>query len=299
MISAFLIVIVISLLIYIDILNLSRNQKYNYKKLNKYGLLFAISICFISIIFWGYFATDPNKVMKLFTNLPNNRPEDANSFSISGTWGDSFGAINCLFTILGFASVVITIILQIKINGEQNDSDYNKNFEQRVYENIKLLREIKSDIIIFYGRPDRRTKLVGFEAIHRLCHEYGDKLSDFKRRYHGPFNADSINNFYMGIYPNVESSLGAFFRTLYFILDEIKNDERISPMNKFRYGRLIRAQLSENDISLIALNGLSSISKDMGELIIYFRLLKYHKKDSMLFNTIKNFYPSESWSSRD
>ncbi|MCW4589192.1 putative phage abortive infection protein [Gluconacetobacter entanii] len=237
--------------------------------------------------------------MKLFTNLPNNRPEDANSFSISGTWGDSFGAINSLFTILGFASVVITIILQIKINGEQNDSDYNKNFEQRVYENIKLLREIKSDIVIFYGRPDRRTKLVGFEAIHRLCHEYGDKLSEFKRRYHGPFNADSVNNFYMEIYPNVESSFGAFFRTLYFILDEIKNDERISPMNKFRYGRLIRAQLSENDISLIALNGLSSISKDMGELIIYFRLLKYHKKDSILFNTIKEFYPLESWSSRD
>jgi hypothetical protein len=81
-----------------------------------------------------------------------------NEYSIgnAGTFGDQFGAINALFTGLGFAGLVYTIYLQQKQFefqqkeiDKQNEQFNIQNFETTFFKLIDYFKDIKNSIQIF------------------------------------------------------------------------------------------------------------------------------------------------------
>ncbi|WP_162249992.1 putative phage abortive infection protein [Methylobacterium sp. Leaf456] len=65
------------------------------------------------------------------------------------------------------------------------------------------------------------------------------------------------------------------FQAFFTILYRIKNEPNITEEEKFSYGNLVRGQLSQYEVALAGLNGLSNVSKDFRDLITYFIILKY------------------------
>lgn len=90
-------------------LNKNQNKR---KKLNDNNLIFIeIVIIVVELIILAWF---------LITNTIHNH---TTTIEISGQVGDSFGAVNALFSGLAFAAVVITLILQIQSQSKNSEID--------------------------------------------------------------------------------------------------------------------------------------------------------------------------------
>ncbi len=69
--------------------------------------------------------------------------------------------------------------------------------------------------------------------------------------------------------------LGHYFRNLYHIVKYIDDDKSLKTFDlKYKYAKILRAQLSAPEINLIALNGLTYYGEGFKPLIDKYRLLK-------------------------
>lgn len=100
------------------------------------------------------------------------------------------------------------------------------------------------------------------------------------------------------IHGRFESTFGPYFRLIYTILSRIKEDKVLSPGDKNRYANLLRSQLTSYEISLIAINGLAPLAKDLSALLTEFRLLKY-LPNGTLRRTLETVYDQQAFAARD
>src|SRR5690606_11697675 len=77
-------------------------------------------------------------------------------YKTSGGFGDSFGAVNSLFSALGFVAIAVTIYLQIEVIKEQRALNRFEFY-------LKLFDDIKNDLNSF-----RFGEISGFQAIDSL-----------------------------------------------------------------------------------------------------------------------------------
>lgn len=97
----------------------------------------------------------------------------------SAQFGDSFGAINSLFTGLGFAGLVTTIILQIKQTQQNRIENQKAVFESNVrsFEStlFKLL-DLYKDSIESLMQSDGNNVTRGLEALRKSCDHVSKKI---------------------------------------------------------------------------------------------------------------------------
>jgi hypothetical protein len=233
----------------------------------------------------------------------------------AGPWGDTFGALNALFSALAFIAVLFTLKQQRDDLSRQQEQIFRteldhhvQRFEQTFYELLRLLREARDDVEFMYSKEYRSDGA----PTERNAHERVEGTESFKRantemrhwiaRAHqadGEVSADAIAKLYLKhVHSRYESTFAPYYRLLYTLLLRIKEDPVLTQPQKYRYGNLLRSQLTSHEVALCCYNGLSAISGRFKDLIVEFRLGKY-LPDQFGRKRLMLYYPASTFDGRD
>lgn len=210
------------------------------------------------------------------------RPIDAYTIANAGVFGDSFGVLTSLFSALAFAGVAYTIASQreelknqrIEAAIQRSESEinrkeiYKQGFENTFFQMLKLHNQITMEI-----EKERR--------VHGAIRDFGGRLAlkemklDLMRAFHrGNIDHQSspqqISNEFESFYIDFGFQLAHYFRFLYNIfrfLDESAIE------NKELYIRLVRAQISNQELYILYYNALSKRGLKFQKYITEFKLM--------------------------
>ncbi|SFO44755.1 Putative phage abortive infection protein [Cohaesibacter marisflavi] len=225
-----------------------------------------------------------------------------------GTFGDMFGAANSIFTGAALVALIISITLQKQevgvaqkelqtaqktLSEQQSLTIAQQNYlaeqsvESTFFNMLSLLMDVVNNMDlssqgevtttgkdVFHvlalrvkGRGDKAPKIAKDRLLQRKA-EAG-KMSSSKNI---PDTRISSEEIYEEIYKSFRNDLGHYFRLLYNIIKFLKFSES---NKKEMYIDLLRAQLSDDELILIFLNGLSMRGSKMKLLIEEFGLLRH------------------------
>ena len=214
---------------------------------------------------------------------------------IRGLVGDMFGVGNAIFSALAFAGLILAIYLQNKELGLQREElkltrievkEQNEQLKSQVealkkqtlentfFELLRFHQEILQ--AVRYHRDGTESR--GREAISRIAGRFRNEYSTS-----GSALADKqIRDAYNTFHHNFQPLIGHYFRNLYQILRFI-NDSLAGVEDKKLYGRLVRAQLSSDELFLLFYNCLSEVGvKKFKPLVEEFAMLQHVPKESLI-----------------
>lgn len=239
----------------------------NIKKYQIHLLIIAIIVAWALYPVW----------LPFFFNIVSTA-EKITTTSNLGTFGDSFGALNSLFSGLAFAGIIVSIVLQskelketrvdIKAQNEQfriqNASIKRQVFENTFFQLISLHNEIIQSITIEHlqdgqGKFQIETGRSAFRALY--IEKFGKAFFRFELKlaydkYEVPTNT---NDYYLDFHKVYGDQVGHYFRNIYQILKLI-DEEEIE--NKKLYSNLLRAQLNSYELGLLFFNCISEIGNE-------------------------------------
>ncbi|WP_019998651.1 putative phage abortive infection protein [Aureimonas ureilytica] len=228
-----------------------------------------------------------------------------------GLWGDSFGALNALLSAFGFMAVVLTLI-------QQQRDQHRQRFDATFFEMLNMLREEREGIRFAYSKryvtsvpstqemddkPDQKSYR-GRNAIRAAAREYSfwmrNRINQLDLIQHDPdtLRAALAKLYVSKVHSRYESRLGSYFRVMYTILEKVDSDRLLRPAEKQRYGNMLRAQMTNYEVQLAALNGLADFAKDFPLLIQKYRIMKYMRKGKLRTYLIQIYGP-KAFAGRD
>ena len=185
-------------------------------------------------------------------------------FQKHGVFGDSFGAVNALFSGLAFTGLFYAILLQRKelelqrrelrstrkvLQSQKHEAEkQNATLAQQTFENtfFQLLRhhvEIMNDM---------KTSIGGVSHSGRACFEiYFERMvSNYNNISSNPSveRSDVLKTVVENLAPSMDQSVGHYLRSLHNILDFIDTSQ---VEQKSRYARFVTDQLSSSELSVI------------------------------------------------
>lgn len=262
---------------------------------------------------WGVYSVDLHRWLGLGTDLEQ-----------IALWGDSFGVINALISAFGFTAVLATLIVQARAVADQAKDLHRQRFESSFFELLGLMRELRENVTYqvsqkyidsrdrsnFRGpTPAGKISTLNFQS--KLGHRSGIRKGHdgivaavTELRYWAKKNSKNsdprqnlVSSYDEFVYRRWESSFSPYFRIVYTILMRIREDSVLSCEEKAQYSNLLRSQLTSHEITLLAINGLASVSKDLDDLLTEFRMLKYMPEGSAR-RILENIYKPEAFMPR-
>ncbi len=202
-------------------------------------------------------------------------PADKDSQELWGVFGDSFGALNTLFSGLAFTGIIVSIFLQsvelketrneIKNQGsqfkEQTDALNKQVFENTFFQLIHLHNEIIQSISVEHptGKFGKWITTSGRAAFQELyIGKFGEGMFLHELEISAEETPSDTDGYYMLFHEKYGNQLGNYFRNIYQILKFI---ERSNVKDKKFYSNLLRAQLSSYELALLFFNCLSELGK--------------------------------------
>lgn len=231
-------------------------------------------------------------VQYLFVTCFGSTP-DKDTLTRFGISGDFFGFANAVFSALAFAMLIVTLWMQkhelslqreeIKntqeeLKGQKLEmQQQNASLRQQTFENtfFGMLQMHGEVVAAIKPSSDPQKGREAFQYLLSTFRNFGDPPKP--KGVHGGNQPNAIPNVarYEKWYENYETHVGHYFRTLYNLVryvDEHGGEQRES------YARLIRAQLSSNELQLLLFNGLSEHGiEKFKPLIEKYTLLKHLK----------------------
>ena len=235
--------------------------------------------------------------------------------AVLGQLGDTFGALNALFSALAFIAVLFTLKQQRDDLHRQQKQIFRAEldqhvlrFEQTFYELLRVLREARNDVEFRYSRefqldgaPSQRNhgeRVKGTEAFKRASAEMQHWISRANQA-DVEVSAEKVAQLYLThVHSRYESTFAPYYRLLYTLLLRIKEDPVLTQPQKYRYGNLLRSQLTSHEVALCCYNGLAAISGSFKDLIVEFRLAKY-LPDQFGRKRLELYYPASCFAGRD
>lgn len=227
-------------------------------------------------------------------------PIDSFTISNAGVFGDSFGVLTSLFSALAFGGVAFTVLsqreemrtqkqelaLQRKEAEEGRKEIYKQGFENTFFQMLKLHNQIVMEIKKKRFNPDRSTYFVeGRDAIDDLK----KTLVQILKTVHPDAKPEDISMEYDRFHVLHGYQLSHYFRFLYNIfrfLSESKID------NKILYARLVRAQISNQELFIIYYNAISDRGLKFKDYIVEFKLMDNLSSDDLIYPEHKNIIPN-------
>ena len=209
-----------------------------------------------------------------------------------GTFGDSAGLLNALFSSLAFGGVLLTIFWQVTENRKQRADEHRIQFENVFFNMTNTLEHIVSEL-----KVKREEDNVSFNEDWKYWAEntnsdenddkeqYVEGREVFKYVYEEkqPSIAEVVKN--DGIFGYEQQMTGLFdsyFRYLYRILKYIDDSKLISDEVKYQYAGILRAHLSYMELPLLYYNGLSGFGREkMKPLMERYHLLKNIREEKL------------------
>ncbi|WP_064713563.1 putative phage abortive infection protein [Rhizobium bangladeshense] len=206
-----------------------------------------------------------------------------------GTFGDFLGGVlNPVLTFLSFMALLFTIILQQReIHGAKKDakdlqdqrsadrlSSERMQFENTFFQMLSIHNTIVNAIDI--DRGPSKNPIRGRDCFK----DFRDEMKSF---YDGDPSADELQKSLAAhdhLWKSYQNDLAHYYRYLYNIIRFINE----SNVNKTRYIRILRAQLSDFELLVLFYNGLFPLAAKFKEYVEFFTLFDNLPKD-LLFNS--------------
>lgn len=257
------------------------------------------------LILWGWWADASSEIADVFIS-----DAQRGRMAIAGAWGDSFGPFNALVSTAGFVTVLATLMMQSKALRDQAADLHRQRFESSFYELLRLMRQLRGEISFQHSKdyiaalkakspiakavPNPRFS--GMKAVQQTIREIVFWI--IQGKIGTKPSKEKISAIYMEkIHGTSEATFAPYFRIIYSILAKIKNDKVLTDEEKENYSNLLRSQLTTYEITLLAINALAPVAKDLAQLIAHFRMLKYLPENAMRRRLI-NLYPPEAFAPR-
>ena len=225
-----------------------------------------------------------------------------------GVFGDQFGAVNALFSGLAFSGVVYAILLQRyevgllqeelartkdildeqkKLAAEQLTGQRKQAFETTFFNLLELFNSIVSGMDLkSNNKPDVTGRDV-FKTFVSRIYDTGRKLNPKHKEFFTlsdiPEPAPMLDSeeAYKKFYDQHHQELGHYFRMLYNIVKFVDNSD---VADKKFYTNIVRAQLSNDEVSVLFLNVLSEHGVEkMKPFVEKYTLLKNLNRTSEIF----------------
>ena len=190
----------------------------------------------------------------------------AGIYAIGGSWpergtiGDSFGAVNALFSGLAFGGVIIAIVLQGQELKSQRVEFRHQAFESAFFQLLRLHVDILQSLSVQLNPNGEvyRARQAFTMALGEVEGMYSDAVSD-----DAPHDKRlrAANVLYLSVCHSPTADFGHYFRNLYHIVKFIHETpielEGLSEDSaKRRYTGFVRAQLSQDELGLLFYGGL-------------------------------------------
>lgn len=224
--------------------------------MNKFTKIVLAQIFVVVILFWFLFLA----IILIF-----------NDSEVTGQIGDSFGALNTLFSGFALIGVIAAIILQSKELRETRDEFKEQNetfrlqrFENTLFQMLSLHNENIEKIYIDISEYQPQIK----EIIHSK--QALDFMFDyFLRRILNVNKSEPqdganeklklIEVLYKDFYNLSGSQLSHYYRSLYQILKYIRYNQLLkNDKERLFYAKIVRSQLSNSELGLLFYNCLVS-----------------------------------------
>jgi hypothetical protein len=243
---------------------------------------------FLAIVVIGIWLTSP-----VIVNLMSGATELAGK----GQFGDSYGALNALFSGLAFAGLGYAIYLQrqelaetregLKVQEQESVKQFtalaHQRFENTFFELLRLHNEIVNSIELRKSSDSTQVVAKGRKCFKTFYNRFLDESRVKISKMPANNQVEILNRIevaYATFFEIYENDVGHYFRSLYnivkFVNDRTIEDKRI-------YTNLVRAQLSSFELKLLFYNCLSSLGKEKFKpMIEEYSFLKSMNKDNLL-----------------
>ncbi len=230
-----------------------------------------------------------------------------------GTFGDTFGSINALFSGLAFVGLIYAILLQreelglqrqelvqtrVELKGTreaqeaQNAFIARQTFESTFFQLVRNFNDIIESIDL---RVDGNTTAKGRDAIQVFYQRLSREVVRLRDLHDGRDALQLVCEAYERFYENHGHELGHYYRTLYNLIKFV-DTSNLHSEDKRSYVQLVRAQLSDFEVNLLFYNSLSERAKAMKILVDRYHLLRYANEKHLFFGGNKTFHNPAAFS---
>lgn len=226
-------------------------------------------------------------------------PIDSKTIAQAGVFGDSFGVLTSLFSGLAFAGIILTIWQQQEELTITRDEIKTQQFENVLFKMLDIHNGILAEMDIRYltSTQDHKkgdvvcTGRECFETFHKnLANAYVETV----KKEPGRDDLSLINYAYEIVWEHHKRDLGHYFRFLYNIFKFIKST---NIEDKLIYSNIVRAQLSDYELSILFYNCLSLKGcEKFKPLIEEFHLLDNLPDVLLLDKTHRDMYAKTAYS---
>jgi hypothetical protein len=200
---------------------------------------------------------------------PELLPNELSDLEKRGQYGDSFGALNTLFTGLALVGVAYSVYLQLQERKKRDQERYEDAFESRIFRFSDSIRALISAMNCERNKQVKKGK-DAFEGFYSLIGDCTPATSTAEAE-----PRDVLLRKYRTVYSEKQDDLGPYFRILYHTFRYI---DRSRTATQKEYSDIIRAELSTAELSLLAVNGLTQMGQKFKPLIEKYHLLKHLPK---------------------
>lgn len=257
-----------------------------------FGVIFILLGAFIYMLVYGGHI----EIFNNYLMAPYNEDTDAmykDSIARFGQFGDYVGGIlNPTFAFLSFIAILLTLRIQIEALNtskeelvkssealvEQANSIKIQNFENTFFNMLNLHTEIINNLSLVRLKKAQCTinngiyqcySILGTPVRVKEDQDYIgkkviSKLFEIADAYIRDDNTKNIAKLYNDFYLEYNEITGHYFRNIYQILkfintqEVLKNEDKNKELeNKKFYANILRSQLSNSELALLFLNGLS------------------------------------------
>lgn len=204
----------------------------------------------------------------------------------AGQFGDLFGGINALATALAFAMVWWTGHMQrIDLQLQRHELRLQRRelsetravfrlqiFESTFFQQIALFRQLSAS---FEPIGYEGTDPWGYSARYARRIMSGEFAMLGGMPSSEEFRAYADREYRERFYNQNEAQLGPYFRIMYHLFKLIDGQPDLEYDEKVKYANLARAQLGSDELDMLALNALSTLSDSFLPLIERYGLLKH------------------------
>ncbi|MEA3233206.1 putative phage abortive infection protein [Pseudomonas mosselii] len=206
-------------------------------------VLGAIGFVYIGYVFMLLWNTPQSQVFKAIRE---------------GTFGDSFGTLNALFSGLAFAGVLLTMLFQRKDLSETRNQITSQQVESQFYSMLELQQEVVRNFDLQSG-DDQAVVTAGRDCFRiwksGIQHYYSKFAEPSTSQYPYAFeHDDKIIRAYEKVFHYHKADLGLYFRSLYAVFRFIDN---CNHKDKGQFALVVRSLLSDNELILLFYNCLA------------------------------------------
>lgn len=178
-----------------------------------------------------------------------------------GTFGDSFGTINALFSGLAFSGVLITMLLQRKDLLEARAQATNQQIESQFYSMLALQQNIVSGF-------DMKSKGVLLHS-GRDCFKAWYRFFESQCQEKGESRGLGVEDAYDIMWLKYQGDLGLYFRSLYSIFRFVSE---CGHSDAAKFGGVVRSFLSDFELVILYYNCLSKQGRGFKRFVEEFKI---------------------------